>query len=44
MLGEVVGIPSSALEDPNLDIENFGYAISINEAMPVINSLIAQIP
>ena len=44
ILGEVVGIPSAGLEDPNLDVENFGYAISINEAMPVINSLIAQMP
>jgi serine protease Do len=42
--GEVVGIPSAGLEEANLDVENFGYAISINEAMPVINNLIAQIP
>jgi serine protease Do len=42
--GEVVGIPNAKLEDPNLDVENFGYAISINEAMPVINSLIARMP
>jgi serine protease Do len=44
LLGEVVGIPNAGLYDPNLDVENFGYAISINEAMPVINSLMAQIP
>ena len=44
MLGEVVGIPNAGLEDPNLDVENFGYAISINEAMPVINNLIARTP
>jgi serine protease Do len=43
-LGEVVGIPSAGLQAANLDVENFGYAISINEAMPVINSLIAQMP
>jgi S1-C subfamily serine protease len=42
--GEVIGIPNSKLEDPNLDVENFGYAININEAMPVINSLISQMP
>jgi serine protease Do len=42
--GEVVGIPSAGLEDPNLDVEDFGYAISINEALPVINNLIAQMP
>jgi serine protease Do len=44
ILGEVVGIPSAGLEDPNLDVEDFGYAISINEALPVINNLIAQMP
>jgi serine protease Do len=42
--GEVVGIPSAGLEEANLDVENFGYAISINEALPVINNLIAQMP
>jgi serine protease Do len=42
--GEVVGIPSAGLQDPNLDVENFGYAISINEATPVLNNLIAQMP
>jgi serine protease Do len=44
MLGEVVGIPSAGIQDPNLDVENFGYAISISEAMPVINSLISRMP
>jgi serine protease Do len=44
ILGEVVGIPSAGLQDPNLDVEDFGYAISINEALPVINNLIAQMP
>jgi serine protease Do len=44
VLGEVVGVPNAGLQDPNLDVENFGYAISINEAMPVINSLVSQIP
>jgi len=44
ILGEVVGIPCAGLDDPNLDVEDFGYAISINEATPVINNLIAQMP
>jgi serine protease Do len=42
--GEVVGITNAGLESSNLDIENFGYAITTNEAMPVINNLIAQMP
>jgi serine protease Do len=42
--GEVIGIPNSGLQDPNLDVEGFGYAISINKAMPVINGLIAKLP
>jgi serine protease Do len=44
LLGEVVGIPNAGLQDQNLDVENFGYAISIDEAMPVIDNLISQIP
>jgi serine protease Do len=44
ILGEVVGIPNAGLDAPNLDVENFGYAININDAMPVINNLMAQIP
>ncbi len=44
LLGEVEGIPNVGLEDPNLDVEDFSYGININEAMPVINNLIAQIP
>lgn len=44
MLGEVVGIPNAGIQDPNIDVENFGYAISINEAVPVINSLISRMP
>lgn len=44
MQGEVVGIVNAGLQAPNLDAENFGYAISINEAMPAITNLIAQIP
>ena len=43
-LGEVVGIPSVGLQSSNLDAESFGYAISIDEAMPVINNLISQLP
>jgi serine protease Do len=43
-LGQVIGIPNAGLDDPSLDIENFGYAISINEAIPVITNLMAQIP
>ncbi len=42
--GEVVGITNAALEGTNTDLEGFDYAISINEAMPIINSLISQIP
>jgi serine protease Do len=44
VLGEVVGITNAGLQDQNLDVENFGYAITINEAMPVINNLISQMP
>jgi serine protease Do len=44
MLGEVIGIPNAGLQAQNLDVENFGYAITINEAMPVVNNLISQIP
>ena len=39
--GEVVGITNAGLE--GLNIELFGYAISINDALPVINELISQI-
>jgi serine protease Do len=42
MLGEVVGITNAGLQDPNLNVENFGYAISMNEALPVINNLISS--
>ena len=42
--GQVVGIPNAGLQDQNLDVENFGYAITINEAMPVINTLISRLP
>jgi serine protease Do len=40
--GEVVGITNAALKGS--DIELFGYAIPINDAMPIINQLIAQMP
>jgi serine protease Do len=43
-VGEVVGIPNAGLDDPTLDVENYSYAISINEAMPVIQNLISQLP
>ncbi len=42
--GEVVGITNASLEGPNTDVEGFDYAISINQAMPVINNLISQMP
>lgn len=44
MSGEVVGITNAGLEGPSIDIEGFGYAISINEAMPVIKDLMSRIP
>ena len=44
ILGDVVGITNAGLMDQNLDVESFGYAIGINEAMPVIDSLISEIP
>jgi serine protease Do len=42
--GQVVGITNAGLQAQNLDAENFGYAISTSEAMPVINTLISQMP
>ena len=42
--GEVVGIPNAGLDDPTIDPENFGYAININSALPIINQLISQFP
>lgn len=42
--GEVVGITNAMLEGPGTDEDGFDYAISINQAMPVINGLISQIP
>jgi len=42
--GEVVGITNAGLEDPNSDPEDFGYAISINEALPVLKQLASQVP
>jgi serine protease Do len=42
--GEVVGITNASLEGPTTDVDGFDYAISINQAMPVINNLISQIP
>jgi serine protease Do len=42
--GEVVGIPNSGLADPTVDPENTSYAISINDAMPIINGLKAKLP
>ena len=44
ILGKVVGIPNAEMNDPYLDVENFGYAISISEAMPILNNLISQMP
>ncbi len=42
--GEVVGITNATLEGPSTDVEGFDYAIAISEAMPVINSLVSQMP
>lgn len=42
--GEVVGITNATLEGPTTDVEGFDYAIAISEAMPVINSLVSQMP
>ncbi len=42
--GEVVGVPNAGLDGPHLDIENFGYAIAINDAVPFINRLIDGLP
>jgi serine protease Do len=42
MSGEVVGITNAGLEGSNVEL--FGYAIPVNDAMPVINQLISQIP
>ena len=44
LAGQVIGVPNAGLQDSNLDVENFGYAITINEAMPVINTLVSQLP
>jgi serine protease Do len=41
--GAVVGITNGGIQDPTLDVENLGYAIAIDDAMPVINNLVAQI-
>jgi serine protease Do len=43
-VGDVVGIINAGLSDPRIDPEAFGYAIPINEAMPIINQLISQMP
>jgi serine protease Do len=42
--GEVVGIVNAGLSGPNTDTIGFGYAIPINDALPVIKKLMAQIP
>ncbi len=44
--GEVVGITNAGLTAAGsvTDVEGFGYAIPINKAMPVINSLRASLP
>jgi serine protease Do len=42
--GEVIGIVNAGLEGPNTDIEGFGYAIAINDAVPIINQLVSQMP
>ena len=42
--GQVVGIVNAGLEGPNTDIEGFGYAISIDGAMPILNGLISKLP
>jgi S1-C subfamily serine protease len=42
--GNVIGITNATLEGPNTDVEGFDYAISINEALPVINSLVSKLP
>jgi serine protease Do len=39
--GEVVGITNAGLQGNNVEL--FGYAIPINDAMPVINELMTQI-
>jgi serine protease Do len=44
LAGELIGIPNAGLDAPNIDPENFGYAISINTALPVINKLASQLP
>lgn len=43
LAGEVIGIPNAGLDAPNIDPENFGYAIGINNALPVINKLVSQL-
>jgi serine protease Do len=42
--GDVVGVVNAGLDDPRVDVEDFGYAIPVNTAMPIINQLIAQMP
>lgn len=42
--GNVMGITSSGLSGPTTDVTGFGYAININKAMPIINSLASKLP
>jgi serine protease Do len=42
--GNVIGITNATLEGPTTDVEGFDYAISINEALPVINNLVSKLP
>jgi len=42
--GNVLGVTNSGLADPQSDPENFGYAIPSNEAITIINGLMAKLP
>jgi serine protease Do len=42
--GEVIGTTNATLEGPTTDVEGFDYAISINEALPVIRDLVSKLP
>jgi len=44
LVGQVLGIVNIGLEVPNLDVESFNYGIPINEAAPILNQLISQLP
>ena len=43
MSGNVMGITNGGLEGSSTDVEGFGYAININDAMPVLKSLMSKI-